>query len=182
MVVGVDVLEALRVAVVCREVVRSCALGVGLVGSVSSRLTALSTALVLSRGAGSGFASVGFSVTWVSSSLVGFWPSALLRPVEPRKVLVSIVVADMPFVLVGLFDADDCARWRDSGRANCAEFWRARDEDGRCGALALGIGLLRWGSFDSVDGRTTGDEARGGGPVAEVLVLFLYQVSSEKTL
>ena len=114
--------------------------------------------------------------------MVRFWASALLRPVEPGMVLGSVVVVDMPFVLVGLFDADDCARWRDSGRADCAEFWRARDEGGRCGALALGIGLLRWGSFDSVDGPTTGDETRGGGPVAEVLVLFLYQVSSKKTV
>ncbi len=87
---------------------------------------------------------------------------------------------DKPFVLVCLFDAEDCARWCDSCRADCAEFCRAREEGGLCGALGLGTGLLRWGSFDSVGVPTTGDETRDGGPATEVLVLFLYEVSSEK--
>lgn len=86
---------------------------------------------------------------------------------------MSVVAADTPFVLVCLADADDCARWCDSGRTDCAEFWRAREEGGLCGALAPGTGLPGWDSFATVDVPTMGEETRDGGPAAEVLVLFL---------
>lgn len=71
LVVGVEVLEALRVAV-CREVVRSRAFGVGLVGSASSRLRAFSSGLPVSRGGASVFPSKGVSVIGISSSLAVF--------------------------------------------------------------------------------------------------------------
>ena len=102
----------------------------------------------------------------------------MLRPVGPGTVLVSSAFVDEPFMLVCLFEAEDCARWCDSGRDDCVEFCRAREEGGLCGAL--GAGLLRWSSFESVDVPTTGEETRDGGPAADALVLFLSHVNSRR--
>jgi hypothetical protein len=67
--------------------------------------------------------------------------SGILRPVEFATLPISGVFAETPLPLVCLFDAKDCARWRESGKIACEEFWRAR-EGGLC--VVPGQGCTTW--------------------------------------
>lgn len=44
----------------------------------------------------------------------------------------------------------------------------------------LGTGLLRCGSFETVDAPTTGEEIKDGDAVMEALVLFLWKCSYQQ--
>ncbi len=122
--IGVDVLEALRVVAVI-DAVRSVPL-VELPFSISSLFNGLSMALVLApsppRGSPSGLSSTRLSPFRFISSLVESLISGILRPVEFATLPISGVFAETPLPLVCLFDAKDCARWRESGKIACEEF------------------------------------------------------------
>ena len=85
-------------------------------------------------------------------------------------ILPMSAMTPLPFV--GLLDVDEEGRRRVSGRADCVEFWRARDEGTRC--IAAGPGLLRPIILLTAKVPTTGDETNDGVLTAEVLVLVLY--------
>ena len=114
-VMGVEVLEALRV-MVWMEVVRSWALEAGPV-SVSSLFSGLSRVLLPSCGPGSFFSCTACSAAGFPSSFATFGTSGMFCTVELVVLLVSGALAVLPFAMVCLFEAEDCARWRESGKA-----------------------------------------------------------------
>ncbi len=127
------------------------------------------------------FRSVGLEVSSImcsplvlSVSFMLDFTSGIERPVRPATLFMSVVLAEMPFEVLGWVDAEDEGRWRGlviwaSGTADVVELCRARDDCGR------GAGLLRCRSFAAANVPWMGEEARDGEffVVVEVVVLFL---------
>lgn len=186
-VVGVEVLEvlvwALRVVVVVLvfEEVGCCSTLLSaeepLVSASSFLrfvLVLLALVLLITRAP---FRSVGLECVVLLSSImcspfvltVSFmldFTSGIVRPVRPATLFMSVVLAEMPFEVLGR--CRGLLIWA-SGTAEVVELCLARDDCGR------GAGLLRWRSFAAANVPWMGDEARDGEffVVEEVVVLFL---------